>query len=75
MNAIKYRGPRLGDIYDKTNLNVNYQLHKFFFQPGHSVINSWWWKYTNFLKTYAQWCYLGYAIGLGDRHTNNILVT
>ena len=39
------------------------------------MINSWWWKYTNFLKTYAQWCYLGYVIGLGDRHTNNILVT
>ncbi|KAL4477625.1 hypothetical protein ABPG74_002775 [Tetrahymena malaccensis] len=28
----------------------------------------------NYLKTYASWCILGYLIGLGDRHTDNILI-
>ena len=34
----------------------------------------WWTKYTNFVRTLAQWSYIGYVIGLGDRHTNNILI-
>lgn len=74
MNEVK--GAKvLGPIYDNPKVKINFQLHKFFFVPGYDVVNSWWIKYKNFLKTYAQWCFLGYIVGLGDRHTNNILVT
>ena len=26
------------------------------------------------MRTLAQWSFIGYVIGLGDRHTNNILI-
>ena len=29
----------------------------------------------NFVRTEAQWSYLGYIVGLGDRHIDNILLT
>ncbi len=61
--------------YDKKELQLNYKLYEFFFSSSSTIIKSWWEKYRNFLKTYAQWCFLGYVVGLGDRHTNNILVT
>lgn len=48
------------------------KLYSFFIETG--IIKNWWLKYTNFVKTYAQWSFLCHIIGLGDRHTNNILV-
>lgn len=38
-------------------------------------IRDWWKKYNNFVKSHAQWSYLGYVVGLGDRHCDNILIT
>ena len=38
-------------------------------------IRDWWNKYLNFIKTHAQWSLVGYLIGLGDRHLDNILMT
>ena len=38
-------------------------------------IRDWWKRYNNFIRTHAQWSFLGYAVGLGDRHCDNILIT
>jgi phosphatidylinositol kinase/protein kinase (PI-3 family) len=40
-----------------------------------SSVRDWWGKYTNYVKTHAQWSMVGYMVGLGDRHLDNILVT
>jgi phosphatidylinositol kinase/protein kinase (PI-3 family) len=32
-------------------------------------------KFKNFSFTNAQWSYIGYVIGLGDRHPDNILIS
>lgn len=52
---------------------IKYQLDKFFLSDVKNV-KEWWNKYLNFVKTYAQWAFIGYVVGLGDRHTNNILI-
>jgi len=37
-------------------------------------MSEWWTKYTNFVRTHAQWSFIGYVVGLGDRHFDNILM-
>lgn len=36
-------------------------------------IATWWNQMNNFVRTLAQWSMMGYFIGLGDRHQENIL--
>jgi serine/threonine-protein kinase ATR len=49
------------------------------------VFNRWWTKHypepatwlsarLNFTRTYAVWCMVGHAVGLGDRHLENVLL-
>ena len=38
-------------------------------------IKEWWSKFNNYVSTCAQWSLVGYYIGLGDRHLDNILMT
>ena len=49
------------------------------------VFNKWWTKHypdpatwlsarLNFTRTYAVWCMVGHAVGLGDRHLENVLL-
>ena len=65
---------KLLDQYDKyERMPIKYQLEEVLL-GGSANMRLWWTKYTNFVRTYAQWAYIGYVIGLGDRHTNNILV-
>lgn len=65
-------------VFNCLNGKVKFALSRFFF--GGPAINkmvsvsAWWERYQNFIKTLAQWSYLGYVVDLGDRHTQNILV-
>jgi phosphatidylinositol kinase/protein kinase (PI-3 family) len=75
METGDFQGRRvLGKFYDKIGININYALYHFFLNSNSDIIKCWWAKYTNFIRTYAQWSYLCYLVGLGDRHSNNILV-
>ncbi|EAS06453.2 phosphatidylinositol 3-kinase (macronuclear) [Tetrahymena thermophila SB210] len=45
-----------------------------FFNQRFLDSQQWYTAKENYLRTYASWCILGYLIGLGDRHTDNILI-
>lgn len=45
-----------------------------FFNQRFVDSQSWCMAKDNYIKTHASWCIFGYLIGLGDRHTDNILI-
>lgn len=64
----------LGSVYDSDISRIETRLKNFFVEGNTWPIRHWWNKYCNFIRTYSQWNFLCHIVGLGDRHTNNILV-
>jgi phosphatidylinositol kinase/protein kinase (PI-3 family) len=66
---------RLLEIYDGSNRRESRVRFSEFIYHRAKNIRDWWRRYSNFVRTHAQWSYLGYVVGLGDRHCDNILLT
>ena len=64
---------RLLEVYDKQP-SLGVPLSAILLHDSRNV-RQWWTRLNNFTRTHAQWSFLGYAVGLGDRHTDNILLT
>ena len=59
--------------FDYLSTLLNIKFSKFIISRC-SNVQDWWRKHVNFVKTCAQWSMVGYLIGLGDRHNENILL-
>jgi len=65
---------RLLELYDANKNCIKAPISRIIYGNCKNI-RDWWIKISNFVKTHAQWSYLGYIVGLGDRHTDNILLT
>ena len=65
---------RILDKFDYLHDKISSPFHKQFLKRCLSI-EKWWVRYTNYTRTCALWSIIGYYIGLGDRHLENILVT
>ena len=61
-------------MFDILNKRLKVNVSEFIISRS-SNVKDWWHKYTNYVRTCAEWSMVGYLIGLGDRHLDNILMT
>ena len=61
-------------MFDDLNKKINLNISQIIINKS-SNFQQWWKLYTNYVKTCAQWSMVGYLVGLGDRHLDNILLT
>ena len=67
------RDHRLLNFFDQYHPQIKIPMSMKLLRKSHSI-KDWFDIQSNFVKTHAQWSVLGYIVGLGDRHGDNILL-